>query len=264
MNILKRIIGGVLVAAVAFSVLGCSKKDDNKISDLSDLKVGYQTEMPKEGEEIAVMTTNMGQIKIRFFPEIAPKAVENFKTHSKDGYYNGVIFHRVIEDFMIQSGDPNGNGTGGESIWGGSFEDEFSDKLFNITGSLSMANAGPNTNGSQFFINNVAVESFRGWDYFQQVYDIYKSSPSAFESRYGGTVDMSKVNDEIKALYEKYSGNPSLDGGLNTAAKGHTVFGQVFEGMDVVDKISKVDTNSADKPLSDITIEKIEITSYSK
>ena len=154
MNILKRIIGGILLAAVAFSVLGCSKKDDNKISDL---KVGYQTEMPKEGEEIAVMTTNMGQIKIRFFPEVAPKAVENFKTHSKDGYYNGVIFHRVIEDFMIQSGDPNGNGTGGESIWGGSFEDEFSDKLFNITGSLSMANAGPNTNGSQFFINNVAV-----------------------------------------------------------------------------------------------------------
>ena len=83
MNILKRIIGGILVAAVAFSVLGCSKKDDNKISDL---KVGYQTEMPKEGEEIAGMTTNMGQIKIRFFPEVAPKAVENFKTHSKDGY----------------------------------------------------------------------------------------------------------------------------------------------------------------------------------
>ena len=114
--------------------------------------VGYQLDMPQKGEEIAIMHTSMGDISIRFFPEAAPKAVENFKTHAKDGYYDGLTFHRVINDFMIQGGDPNGDGTGGDSIWGEPFEDEFSDTLFNIRGSLSMANSGPDTNGSQFFI----------------------------------------------------------------------------------------------------------------
>lgn len=112
--------------------------------------VGYQLDMPQKGEEIAIMHTSMGDISIRFFPEAAPKAVENFKTHAKDGYYDGLTFHRVINDFMIQGGDPNGDGTGGDSIWGEPFEDEFSDTLFNIRGSLSMANSGPDTNGSQF------------------------------------------------------------------------------------------------------------------
>ena len=93
----------------------------------------------------------MGVIKIKLFPEYAPKAVENFKTHAKNGYYDGLTFHRIINEFMIQGGDPNGDGSGGESIWGVPFEDEFSTEVLNYRGAF-MANSGPNTNGSQFFI----------------------------------------------------------------------------------------------------------------
>ncbi len=113
------------------------------------------TDSTKSANEItvAVMKTNMGDIELQLFPEYAPLAVENFVKHSKDGYYNGVIFHRVIDGFMIQGGDPTGTGRGGESIWGKPFKDEFSPKLkFDEPGILAMANAGPGTNGSQFFI----------------------------------------------------------------------------------------------------------------
>ncbi len=109
----------------------------------------------------AVMTTNHGAITLALFPEIAPKAVENFMSLAKQGYYNDVTFHRVITDFMIQGGDPTGTGAGGESIWGTPFADEFSLEAFNLRGALSMANAGPNTNGSQFFI--VTKKKRRTW-----------------------------------------------------------------------------------------------------
>lgn len=100
----------------------------------------------------AVIHTTYGDIHIRLFPDAAPKAVENFVTHSKQGYYNNTIFHRVMRKFMIQCGDPLGDGTGGESIWGKEFEDEFSTLKHDKPYTVSMANAGPNTNGSQFFI----------------------------------------------------------------------------------------------------------------
>lgn len=103
--------------------------------------------------ETAIMHTSMGDIHIKLFPKQCPKSVENFVTHSRNGYYNGHIFHRVIRRFMIQTGDPTGTGTGGESIWGGEFEDEICDELrHDKPFTLSMANAGANTNGSQFFI----------------------------------------------------------------------------------------------------------------
>ena len=101
---------------------------------------------------MAIMETDFGEITIRLFTEEAPKAVENFTTHAEEGYYDGLTFHRVINGFMIQGGDPAGDGSGGESIWGGTFEDEFSDQLYNFNGALSMANRGEDTNGSQFFI----------------------------------------------------------------------------------------------------------------
>ena len=108
-----------------------------------------------KGEEIAVITMASGEsIKLRFFPDEAPKAVYNFKLHALKGYYDGLTFHRVIQGFLIQGGDPAGNGTGGESVWGESFEDEFNANLLNLDGAVSMANSGANTNGSQFFINN--------------------------------------------------------------------------------------------------------------
>jgi len=100
-----------------------------------------------------VLQTTQGDIQLELFPKVAPKAVENFTTHIKNGYYDGIIFHRIIKNFMIQAGDPTGTGRGGNSIWNKSFDDEISSKYsFNKAGILAMANRGPNTNGSQFFI----------------------------------------------------------------------------------------------------------------
>ena len=112
---------------------------------------------------IAVLETTKGNIEIELRADLAPKTVENFTTHIKNGYYNGLIFHRIIKDFMIQGGDPTGTGRGGESIWGGKFQDEFNSKaMFNKVGVLAMANAGPNTNGSQFFITTVQTPWLNG------------------------------------------------------------------------------------------------------
>jgi peptidyl-prolyl cis-trans isomerase B (cyclophilin B) len=181
-------------------------------------------------EALGVMNTTLGPIKIKLFPEVAPKTVENFLTHAENGYYNGIIFHRVIEDFMIQGGDPTGTGMGGESIWGGTFEDEFSNKVFNLRGALSMANAGPGTNGSQFFIVQASQLP-------------------------GGTAKQLKdagFPEEIVEAYDKLGGTPHLD-------HRHTVFGHVIEGMDVIDTIAKVKKGRQDKPVEDVSIESIEI-----
>ncbi|PXC23314.1 peptidylprolyl isomerase [Listeria monocytogenes] len=177
----------------------------------------------------AEMITNRGTIRIKLFPEIAPKTVENFVTHSKNSYYDGLIFHRVIPEFMIQGGDPDGRGTGGESIWGESFEDEFSTEAFNLRGALSMANAGPNTNGSQFFI-------------------VQKPDMPADML---GQMEQAGFPVEIIEAY-KQGGTPWLDGR-------HTVFGHVIEGMDVVDEIANLPTGMQDKPVNDVVIEKINI-----
>jgi len=180
-------------------------------------------------EALVTMNTSMGSIKIKLFPELAPKTVENFLTHAENGYYDGMIFHRVIQDFMIQGGDPTGTGMGGESIYGAEFEDEFSMNLFNLKGALSMANAGANTNGSQFFI----VQASDAGGTAQQMID-------------GGWPK------EIAEAYAEMGGTPHLD-------QKHTVFGQVIEGMDIVDQMAMVETDASDKPLEDVTIDSIEI-----
>jgi peptidylprolyl isomerase len=111
----------------------------------------------------ATIETNLGNFTVELFPEVAPKACENFITLAKKGYYNGVIFHRVIKDFMIQGGDPTGTGTGGQSCWGACFQDECSPtKKFDGAGYLAMANRGPNTNGSQFFVTTVPCPWLNG------------------------------------------------------------------------------------------------------
>ncbi len=193
-----------------------------------------QLDKPQAGEQIAIMKTNYGEIKIRLFGELVPKTVENFTTHAKEGYYNGLIFHRVINDFMIQGGDPLGTGTGGESIWGESFEDEFCTSLHNLRGALSMANAGPNTNGSQFFIVQAKSVSDDMLDQLRMADEKYYPT-------------------ECIEGYEKLGGTPWLD-------YHHTVFGQVYEGMDVVDSIAAVKVDFfQNKPLNDVVIEEIKI-----
>lgn len=192
-----------------------------------------QMDKPQSGEKIAVIHTNMGDISVRLFADLVPATVENFVTHAQNGYYNGIIFHRVINNFMIQGGDPTGTGRGGESIWGRSFKDEFAVELHNVRGALSMANAGPNTNGSQFFIvQSKEVDS--------RLLSQMKNIPDSFP-------------ENIVKAYEENGGTPWLD-------FKHSVFGQVFEGMDVVDKIAGVKVDMLDKPYDDIVIENIDIT----
>lgn len=188
------------------------------------------TKEVNEGEVLVEMKTTLGAIKIKLFPKRAPKTVENFLGHAKSGYYEGIIFHRVITDFMIQGGDPTGTGMGGESIWGDSFEDEFDQELFNLRGALSMANAGPNTNGSQFFIVQM------------------QHTPSDML----GQMEQAGYPKEIIEEYAKVGGTPWLD-------YKHTVFGHVVEGMDIVDKIANVEKDMRDKPLEDVKIESITI-----
>ncbi|WP_436645921.1 peptidylprolyl isomerase [Lactiplantibacillus plantarum] len=177
----------------------------------------------------ATIKTNFGDIKVQLFPKQAPKSVENFVGLAQKGYYDGIIFHRVIPDFMIQGGDPTGTGMGGESLWGKPFEDEFSQEVFNLRGALSMANAGPNTNGSQFFI-------------------VQKPQLDA------GMSDQMKQAGYPKEIVTAYGngGTPWLD-------FRHTVFGAVSDGMDIVDKIAATETGMQDKPVKDVVIETITI-----
>jgi peptidyl-prolyl cis-trans isomerase B (cyclophilin B) len=148
---------------------------------------------------VATLHTNHGSITLELYDEDAPKTVENFTKLAGEGFYDGVVFHRVIPDFMIQGGDPTGTGSGGP---GYTFEDEFNDWKI-VRGALAMANAGPNTNGSQFFIVTTEEASW-------------------------------------------------LDGK-------HTVFGRVTDGMDVVDTISALETDSRDRPSTDVVIESVEL-----
>jgi len=121
------------------------------------LMLGYEGGFTMDNK-IMVIETNQGNIEIQLKTDIAPKACENFEKLAEQGYYNGLIFHRVIKGFMIQGGDPTGTGRGGESIWGAPFEDEVTPVAkFDAPGILAMANAGPNTNGSQFFITCAAT-----------------------------------------------------------------------------------------------------------
>lgn len=285
-----RVGAGALAALLLFTAAGCGNKDDetvkNSVSTVyTDESYGFQTELPAAGDTVAIMHTSMGDISIRLFPEAAPKAVENFVTHAKNGYYDGLTFHRIINDFMIQGGDPKGDGTGGESIWGKSFEDEFDQKLMNLRGSLSMANSGTNTNGSQFFINQAkpdgktAAQLKSAYDYNTQMNNLrtmyaqyvnyygtsftsyYPTVDAYIEAQGGLSPDSRLVPEEVWEVYAKNGGNIHLDGAWRETG-GHTVFGQVYEGMDVVDAIAAVEVDDNNKPKTAVTVKSIEITTY--
>ncbi|WP_409295116.1 peptidylprolyl isomerase [Peribacillus sp. SCS-26] len=211
---------------------GGNKQESRETEKLQDMALEDfpQFKPVQKDDKVVLMETTKGSIKIKLFPAQAPKAVENFITHSEKGYYDNLAFHRLIKDFMIQGGDPNGDGTGGESIWGKPFKDEFSERLFNVRGALSMANSGADTNGSQFFIvqnqhlNQDMPEEMKKAGYPQAI---------------------------IKA-YEDQGGTPWLD-------QKHTVFGQVIEGMEVVDKIAAAGGDEQGTPAEKITIRSIKI-----
>ncbi len=262
----KYFLTSVIMIIMLFSLTGCgNNKNEDTFNNKSkttntlgtitnttketnnDNNIDYKTAaekqmaMPNQGDTVATIhVKNFGDIKVKFFPEVAPKAVENFTTHAKEGYYNGLTFHRVIDEFMIQGGDPKGDGTGGESIWGEGFGVELNDNLVPYRGSLCMAmSSQPNSIGSQFFITQA--------NYNEQTSNLLKTYYN--------------LSDNLLEQYKEYGGYLSL-------YKQYTVFGQVYEGMDVVDKIAKVETHTTengqeDKPVEDVVIENIEVTTYS-
>lgn len=209
-----------------------------RVVDTINYKEAAEKQMsePEEGETIAILhIKKYGDVKVKFFKEVAPKAVENFITHAKEGYYNGLTFHRIINEFMIQGGDPEGTGMGGESIWGEGFGTELDYSLVPYRGSLCMAMSSlPNSIGSQFFITQA---------HYSESMDEYLKQ--------GG------YPEGLLEQYKEYGGYLSL-------YLQYTVFGQVFEGIDVVDKVAAVKTDSNDKPLEDVIIESIEVTTYKK
>ncbi|WP_405343356.1 peptidylprolyl isomerase [Ruminococcus sp.] len=202
------------VAQEAKSTEALLNIDDIPAADLDKADAEYQKKAPEKGEEVAILHTNYGDISFKFFPEVAPKAVNSFKALAKDGRYNGTIFHRITKQAtsgigVVQGGDyTNFNGTGGVSAYGKGFGLEVSDYLSNIEGSVAMARSNdPNSNGSQFYINS--------------------------------------------------TNNNSLDGQ-------YTVFAQVYDGMDVVGNLAKVQTGQNDKPVKDVVLQSVEIVEYSK
>ncbi len=223
-----KIVRVLIVAFVlVFSFSACSITTS---PNMGPEVIGYYdgSIVPEDAVDVT-METSMGDIQLRLFPSEAPKAVENFTTLAQEGYFDGLTFHRVIEDFMIQSGDPVGDGTGGESIWGEGFETEFNGRLYHFYGALSMANSGQeNSNGSQFFI-----------------VDASSVSKEQLELADGWPRDAIDV-------YEDVGGSIHLDGQ-------HTVFGYVTEGMDVVDAIAQVETDENDMPLEEVLINAVTV-----
>lgn len=208
---MKTIVVFILLTFIAYSCTvdqkDNEKKEKNNTINIQEGKLKELLTLTENEILVAKINTSMGDIEIQLFVDKTPKTVENFVGLADKGYYNGIIFHRIIAEFMIQGGDPTGTGTGGESYFGGSFEDEFHEDLSHTgAGILSMANAGPATNGSQFFITLIPT--------------------------------------------------PWLDGK-------HTVFGEVINGLDVVESIGKVET-SFDKPLKDVVMNKVTIEKRSK
>lgn len=174
-----------------------------------------------------------GVIKAELYPQTAPNTVNNFISLIQKGYYDGLIFHRVIQDFMIQGGDPTGTGCGGASIWGKPFEDEFALDARNYYGALSMANSGPGTNGSQFFV----VQA--------------KSVPANLIDQMEALSERGYPT-EVVEQYKQVGGTPWLD-------FHHTVFGQLIDGADVLDAIAAVPCGPGDKPVNDVVIDTIEV-----
>ena len=266
------VLGLILIVGLMVVLSGCAskkeentavtirstdlKKDSNSVTNTEanvveneeeeTVKINYaeaaekQMSKPEVGETIAIIKVKgFGEMKFKFFDEIAPKAVENFLTHAKEGYYDGLKFHRVIEEFMIQGGDPEGTGMGGESIWGSGFGTELDERLLPYRGSLCMAMSSlPNSIGSQYFITQAN----------------YKATEASYLKQAG-------YSNDLIEQYKKYGGS------IYSLYMQYTVFGQMYEGFDVLDKIAKVEKTYSSSgelsvPVEDVIVEKITVTEY--
>lgn len=258
---LKKFLAGLFCLTLTFSALAsCGKEKDEGgfTSDSSDTSSSAETDTtaaaasaakaenvdianftaPEKGDTIIIMNIkDYGTVKFRLFPEYADKGVENFVELAKKGYYDGLKFHRVIKDFMIQGGDPLGTGMGGESVWGGKFDGGTDPHLIHVAGALAYANSGgTSTDGSQFYVVTGTVPTDEDFEYYSQ---------SGYE-----------FSDNAKALYTKVGGAPWLDGS-------YTVFGQVIDGLDVIFKVQNVAVDgSSAKPYRDVIVESVTVGEY--
>lgn len=246
----KKLLAIILCAMmVSSAAVGCGKEpalDGSSNSESSSAEEQTPPEnvdianytAPQIGEKIIEMDIrDYGTVKFRLFPEYAEKGVENFIGLAEDGYYDGLTFHRIIQDFMIQGGDPLGDGTGGKSLWGSTFDGGTDNHLIHAAGAVAYANSdGPNTNKSQFYI----VTGQR------EINDDLFTMYSAYDLEF---------SDNAKAFYKEWGGFPSLDGN-------YTVFGQVFDGLDIIFKIQYQATNASDKPFNDVIVDKVRVTEY--
>lgn len=266
---------GITLAMVAMLAIGCKGAEDNDItptptteasagSDINEVakeeptlseeakKITQFAEL-KKGDTVAeIVIKDYGTITIKLFPKYAPKAVENFITLAKEGKYDGVSFHRIIDNFMIQGGDPTGTGRGGESIWNEPFEDEFTDKLQPFRGALCMANSGANTNGSQFFIVDADAESVQEMKtLIEERYKNELSFVDYFKEAYGVSLSEKEINQ-----YLTYGGTPWL-------YEKHTVFGQVMDGFSVLDAVASVPVDSeTNVPKTEVIMETVNVYEY--
>lgn len=264
MNDLRKIFAMMLTATMFATVVLLSACNNNSPDTVEERAEGVsftQLEGPRTGDPIAIIRTSMGDITARLFPEYAPRTVENFVTHSRNGFYDGIIFHRVLEQFMIQTGDPTGTGMGGESIWGAPFEDEVGVGMHHIRGALSMANTNNaahgifNTNGSQFFIVQNSDINHQNPGFREELEYVMQIEGHWFRDN---------VPDPFIQHYIEHGGTLHLDyPGMGQGFR-HSVFGQVIDGWDVLDAIAAVPVVNPQtgRPVEEVYIITIIISEY--
>ena len=223
----KRLLSILVLFVVALSLVSCGKKEDPTPQPRNPLP---QLNMPANGDTIVTITTTKGVIQAVLFDKAAPQTVNNFIKLADSGYYDGMIIHKVIKDFVVQMGDPTAEGNGGESFNGAGIPLEYNELLHNFTGALGMAAGTDGLAYSQFYI----------------------VAGTAVSEEYVNAMKSAGYASNVIAAYQELGGLPSLD-------YEYTVFGQVYEGMDVVDAIANLATGAGDKPLEDVKILSIDV-----
>lgn len=226
---MKKFLALLITLCMLLTACGGGGLGGEKLNVKSD---EVQFAQPQTGDTVAEIVTDKGTIKVLLFPQYAPKAVKSFTVLADGGYYNGITFHRVVEDMLVQSGSFDGTASGGKSAWELEFDDEFSDRLHHYNGALSMANHGEDTNGSQFFFVTAPIGKISD-ETLQRMTD-------------------AQWRTEVADAYKQAGGLPSLDWR-------YTVFGQIYEGLDVAYAISRVKADENGVPEKDVIIESVTV-----